>query len=715
MSKVTFFKTQFPFNNVVETSPALLLEDAQKFVDVDLNIGWAMKTVNSYFPNKNNKVALKDGDHVNDRRVVKKCQGSIMCDNGACALYKKQLRPPVEQKLIANKKCIYCNNAMNWIQSAVTVEYYFSFIRSECTMNHKVNRFRKIEHLHSSYVQKHLTNDQQKKVYQIILKNPAATPGGVIAEISMRSDEISKDVEDINPVLLNRERTKHELRAAKIRNDLALVKGTDLFEEFSKIEDEYPGYILSAELVASKSCIIFSCPEMAMVKLPFVNCPMITDVIFKAVPNGFHLCSTVIFVPEMKKHVVIFQAIIKKLDPQQFAVYFKALFEKFAIKADNFLGMIMDFSQAQREGFYQAFNSSFPDSGILPTRLLKGSYMHWKQSVQRVVSNHSLVPAEKSNQFVSLTYKLLKTTVEEVFVETAQSIIREFPNVRRWLQWWLQPTISSMIYNCQTVLSDALRKHSSRTSNAIESYHSALYRLIPTRKALNVSLRLILQVCRTDGRLIKSYYKFGLAPFYTKTSSKRKNRSKPVANDGRAPDCNKAIFTSQKKRKLESLDTKVESQCNEIVSPIKSTKDAVTDSEDDLDLYFDQIDQASDSKVSIDLNIDESLVVFEQHGALMLKALGGIVDDPVPVESDFDFDTEAILREFECLKYNRYDSILIDSYKKYTSNIKTMDEKETAVMGASAMIKGFVWGIPSSTDDVYNLPQFTDGEPACCV
>ncbi|KAG2199529.1 hypothetical protein INT47_009983 [Mucor saturninus] len=190
MSKVTFFKTQFPFNNVIETSPALFSEDAQKFVIVDFNIG-------------------------------------------ACALYKKQLRPSVEQKLTANKKCIHCNNVMKWIQCAVTVEYYFSFIRSECTMNHKVNRVR-IEHLHSSDVQKHLTNAQQKKVDQIILKNPAATPGGVIAEISMRSDEISEDVEDI----LNRERTKHELRAAKFRNGLALVK----------IEDEFPEYIISAEL-----------------------------------------------------------------------------------------------------------------------------------------------------------------------------------------------------------------------------------------------------------------------------------------------------------------------------------------------------------------------------------------------------------------------------------------------------------------------------------
>ncbi|KAI7867068.1 uncharacterized protein EV154DRAFT_532282 [Mucor mucedo] len=62
----------------------------------------------------------RDGHHVHEQQVVKKCQGSVTCVNGACALYKKQLRPPVEQKLIMNK-CIHCNNAARWIQRAVAL------------------------------------------------------------------------------------------------------------------------------------------------------------------------------------------------------------------------------------------------------------------------------------------------------------------------------------------------------------------------------------------------------------------------------------------------------------------------------------------------------------------------------------------------------------------------------------------------------------------
>ncbi|KAI7888789.1 uncharacterized protein EV154DRAFT_604503 [Mucor mucedo] len=44
-----------------------------------------------------------------------------------------------------------------------------------------------------------------------------------------------------------------------------------------------------------------------------------------------------------------------------------------------------------------------------------------------------------------------------------------------------------------------------------------------------------------------------------------------------------------------------------------------------------------------------------------------------------------------------------------------MDQKKLVVREASAMIRGFVWGIPSSIDDDNSPHQFTDGEPACAI
>ena len=173
--------------------------------------------------------------------------------------------------------------------------------------------------------------------------------------------------------------------------------------------------------------------------------------------------------------------------------------------------------------------------------------MHWKQSVQRIVSNHAVVSPEKAQRFLNLAYNMQRTTVNAVFDETIQNMLREFPNSRPWLQWWLQPSIASTILSCRFLMKESLRKHDSRTSNAIELYHSALYGLIPTKKPLATSLRLLLQVSRREGRVLNEIYTNGIAPCYG--NKKRKSR-KDDGNDGRAPDTTKIIFEELKKEEV---------------------------------------------------------------------------------------------------------------------------------------------------------------------
>lgn len=77
--------------------------------------------------------------------------------------------------------------------------------------------------------------------------------------------------------------------------------------------------------------IMFSVPETIKAKLPFNAHSMITNVTYKVVCVGYYLVSTVIYEPDVKNHLVIFQAIIKKVDINQFSVYFEALFKFFDI------------------------------------------------------------------------------------------------------------------------------------------------------------------------------------------------------------------------------------------------------------------------------------------------------------------------------------------------------------------------------------------------
>ncbi|KAI9357109.1 hypothetical protein BD770DRAFT_443807 [Pilaira anomala] len=428
MSKLTFFVTQFPIETKVEIFPAHFSYDDEKFVDHDLNIGWAMSVDNSYHVNAK-KTNLKEGEHRKDYRVVKTCQGALQCMNSFCTLYKVDTRPPTKEELTKTRKCLICQELVAWTKCKVKAVFYFSFKRMDCTMTHIINKSKGIFHDHGSYSQKHLTQDQLEKVDELVKSHHAITANSGLTCIA-EGKNVTPD-EDID-VLINMDRVKHELRASRIRNGLN-IRTNDLFEEFTKIEDEFPNFFNSAELVSSKFCLTFSAPMMTMSKLPFETHPMITDVAYKAVRDGYYLCSTV-----MQRHVVIFQAVIKSLTTERFTQYFEALFAKFSIKPESFLVMIMDFSMAQHEGFLISFGFSKAQA----MSFLIGCYMHWKQSVQRIVSNHAVVSPEKAQRFLNLTYNMQRTTVDVIFDDTVQNILREFPNSRRWVQWWIQLSIA---------------------------------------------------------------------------------------------------------------------------------------------------------------------------------------------------------------------------------------------------------------------------------
>lgn len=120
MSKVTFFKTQFPTEVIIEISPALFSEEERKFVNHDLNIEWSLNVNNSYFPNRRKTSKnLKEGEHIDDYRVVKKCNSAMQYLHSLCSLYRVCMRPSVTKNLNYNKECVKCSNVMVWTSALV--------------------------------------------------------------------------------------------------------------------------------------------------------------------------------------------------------------------------------------------------------------------------------------------------------------------------------------------------------------------------------------------------------------------------------------------------------------------------------------------------------------------------------------------------------------------------------------------------------------------
>lgn len=316
-----------------------------------------------------------------------------------------------------------------------------------------------------------------------------------------------------------------KLELQKKRQKLVSLKG-DPIAGFEKLEGQYPNYIQDAQMASNKFFISFCSPEVKEFPLPFDKHPLITDVTYKALPGGFYFCFSVIFIEELDKHVVIFQAIFKKVTADVFAMYFESLFEHFDIQDNKFLGAVMDFSEAQRSGFQKACSNYFDMNKAKSLSFLKGCFMHWRRSVQRIVQNHKVVPVEDLIHFLGLTYRLERTNSDEVFLECGREILSRFPATRNWLKWWLQPSISSMIFTCRSLMKPYLKNHPSRTSNAIEAYHGVLYSLTPKRQPVMTALKLMLQASKRDGKSISLYCDSQVLPNYKKKPATKKNTKK---------------------------------------------------------------------------------------------------------------------------------------------------------------------------------------------
>lgn len=65
---------------------------------------------------------------------------------------------------------------------------------------------------------------------------------------------------------------------------------------------------------------------------------------------------------------------------------------------------------------------------------LKGCQQHWKESITRIIRNHSIVPEKRASQFHYLISRLSKVETIMEFNSTVRMIYTEFPNTKSWLE-----------------------------------------------------------------------------------------------------------------------------------------------------------------------------------------------------------------------------------------------------------------------------------------
>ncbi|KAG2196366.1 hypothetical protein INT46_009073 [Mucor plumbeus] len=297
----------------------------------------------------------------------------------------------------------------------------------------------------------------------------------------------------------------------------------------------------------------------------------------------------------------------------------------------------------------EAFNSHY--KSIDAYCYLKGCYMHWMQSVQRIVSNYNVVPLATRKNFLRLVSTLRRSTDVSEFNETIATLKETYPNCLRWLKWWLQPSVSSMIFRSVSKQNERLLNYDTRTSNAVEAYHRVLYRVIQCNQSVDIALEYILQYCKTDGNSFVEFVEKGILYYYGSAQKKKRVKKSKFLydlSDSRAPDNNRAIFILDENHKadLDSsslVNSKTKDIDPEIINLVNRTiEDAQENGLDEVEAFFKTIDETNllndmvaekktrqflEQFVKIKAsNKDESLELYEKLSSTILKALGEIED-----------------------------------------------------------------------------------------
>ncbi|KAI7855724.1 hypothetical protein BDC45DRAFT_582862 [Circinella umbellata] len=162
---------------------------------------------------------------------------------------------------------------------------------------------------------------------------------------------------------------------------------------------------------------------------------------------------------------------------------------------------------------------------------------------------------ERREEFIDYTHLLYTATTMAVFQNTANMILKEFPGVKNWINWWTQPMNAAMIFRSHKVLQPELQDHRIRTSNGTESFHRDLYRVVQKKQSILDTLPHIFSYLKNDAANFERIDK-GFQINYNTTPRKTSRRKRKTVNDGRAPDVTSKLLGKKRKivKKLRNSD-----------------------------------------------------------------------------------------------------------------------------------------------------------------
>jgi hypothetical protein len=456
-----------------------------------VDIGWAF--------------ALFDSRRVrNIHKITKSCMGALHCTNPQCILVNSEKpvdqRPCTTDKAIAKQKCNMCHQGgLTRIHCPVKVQFHFE--NDTCHML-PGNDDLTTAHTHGSYHAIHVTPSSMKTFVETIKNQPGnlTTKAMMVGTSSLSSGPMP--LGNVDDIFMNKDRTRQlKYKVEKVLNLKTAI--TTTIEEMMDLQQHYPDHFRLCNIKLNQFMISIVSDSIVGPLLDFTSNPVLTDVTF-SVFHGYYLCSSVIYCKELGRHVLLYAAAIRNNDAGTFKTYFIDFFDAFGIQFEDdvYLGMVMDFSQAQVKGYLEAIASTTGKHDKYGLKFLKGCRFHFSSSVTKLTSAFATVlplpsdletanTTEKKTaindqlqQLEKLIYGLQEVTTETEFDSTIDTINNNFPNTENWINFWNRQNIRSMIFPAVTEMNDKLLEHPTRTTNGIEAYHRDLYRVLKRDEGL---------------------------------------------------------------------------------------------------------------------------------------------------------------------------------------------------------------------------------------
>lgn len=252
----------------------------------------------------------------------------------------------------------------------------------------------------------------------------------------------------------------------------------------------------------------------------------------------------------------------------------------------------MDFSEGERSGFIDAFvqfwtmrTDNTRTAGELnegAKAILRGCEEHFRAAVTKVSRINGAVSPDKVAAFKARALGLLSVPGVEEFNKQANLIIRDFPKLKAWMEWWMRPSHATMLFSSQRLMEGHVVESIPATTNAEEAMHwrfysaagrdhsfmhgmMSLYKIaidferqfeavnstyLPVSIPRETNLKLLLEGIPIRYRRPEAWKVTAAEIGRTKpTRAAKPGEKKRKKNDGRPPDTIKELFKPEKARR----------------------------------------------------------------------------------------------------------------------------------------------------------------------